>query len=70
MKLPEIHFDSKETKILLAKGLRSPKLEKTGYIQQRRELQYAPRKYLRQIVELQLLYIPVFMDKINHFKKI
>jgi len=60
MKLPKIHFESKETKIPLAKGLGSPKLEKAANTRLRAAENIAqshslllPRKYFRQTMEPQ-----------------
>lgn len=77
MKLPKIHFESKETKIPLAKGLRSPKLNKAVNTRLRVAENIAPshslllpRKYLKQTMEPQSLHIPGFTEKNHDFKKI
>lgn len=77
MKSPKIHSESKETKIPLAKGLRSLKLEKAANTRLHIAQKIAPShslllssKYLMQTMEDQPLHVPVFRDKIHNFRKI
>lgn len=76
MKLPKIHFESKEIKIPLSEELRSPKLKKEANIKLLVAEKTAPshtlllpRKDLRQTMGPQSLPPPAFMDTIQDFER-
>lgn len=79
MKLPKIHFESKEIKIPLSEELRSPRLKKekgkyqvtgSGEDSPVTHTLLLPRKDRRQTMGPQSPPPPAFMDTIQDFKRI
>lgn len=72
MKLPKIHFESKETKSPLAKGPRNPKLKKAAKTCSKDcpiILAASAKEIPQSDSRTSVITHPVFMDKIHNFKK-
>lgn len=72
MKLPKIHFESKETKSPLAKGPRNPKLKKAAKTCSKDcpiILDASAKEIPQSDSRTSVITHPVFMDKIHNFKK-
>lgn len=72
MKLPKIHFKSKETKSPLAKGPRNPKLKKAAKTCSK-DCPFILAASAKEIPQADsrtsVIIHPVFMDKFHSFKK-